>query len=168
MVRYDDDWARESRHIPQHTPLKWRVPVPSHARERLLVKAFPRRSERDSSHWPAIHRPQRCPLPTGNGTSVPICEPNVVPETGLSYEDKQTGVTLPVASELANLTWPAIAPETKCAGREPGVSTKTYKKSHRSDPRYHGAKHPKLRPKATLTGAQHSVERPKLACELAH
>jgi len=66
----------ESRHASQHTPLKWRVPNSSHTQRRLPVRAFPRRSERDSSHWPAIHRPQDCLLPKGGGLLFPLRAPS--------------------------------------------------------------------------------------------
>jgi hypothetical protein len=60
------------RRIPLHTPLRWREPVPGHARRRLPAGAYPRRSFRmvangqpstDHEDLPGDQRPSGLLLP---------------------------------------------------------------------------------------------------------
>lgn len=51
-----------------------------------------------------------------------------------------------MASELANVTWPATTAVTKCAGTGPVVSTKTYREPPKR-PRIRWSQTPEMAPK---------------------
>ena len=65
-----------SRHALPHRPLRWSVPVPSHARRRLPVRAWPRRSRQDVGHRPATYRPQYVPAGEPAGLLFPPQAPS--------------------------------------------------------------------------------------------